>query len=102
MSNAQAAVATVRGTVRAVSPITNKEKAVVGQRLTILTEPAGGFLDVTVWHDVVPVDEAGALRGCQIEAVGALGVYVSDRGAGFTRCVARDLVILAEPAALAA
>lgn len=98
MSNAEAAVATVRGTVRAVNAISNKAKEVVGQRLTILTEPNGGFLDLTVWHDVMPVDQAGALRGCQIEAVGGFGVYVSDRGVGFTRCVARDVVMLAEPA----
>lgn len=73
-------IATVRGTCRSVVPLhkranpaTGEPGEVFGSRLTILTEPGGGFLDVTAFNSVLSPVEAAALEGASVEVIVSLG-----------------------------
>lgn len=76
--------AVVTGTVRSAELQTKRDTGeVYGTRLTILTEPAGGFLEVLAFESLIAPPAAEALVGTTVTAQVDLGVSVTSRGAGF-------------------
>lgn len=102
-------VAQVRGRVRAAVPIMTTRENVreqFGTRLTILTEPAAGFLDVTAFNgDLSPV-EAAALEGADVECMIRISARSGSRGGAFLDAVlaelkvTRDAEVAPEPVAV--
>lgn len=90
------ALVTARGRVRSAEPMERTTEAgareTFAARLQVLTEPNGGFLDVTVWPRDLALDQSLALQGQDVELLVELGVYVSKTGAGYTQATFRSLV----------
>lgn len=82
-------LAIVTGLVRNAEPQTrrndNGSTETYAVQLNVLTEPNGGFLEVTVWPRDLPIERAVELAGQNVEILVALGVFVSQRGGGFLR-----------------
>lgn len=78
---------TVRGRVRGVDPaaISNGDRRgeVFGTRLTILTEPMGGFAEVLAFVNEHDPQQLAGLVGKDVEVRVSVGVSVSGRGVGF-------------------
>jgi hypothetical protein len=101
MAGALLPLATVRGRVRSAEGLERTTdtgaRETFAARLQVLTEPNGGFLDVTVWPRDLPLSESLALAGVDVEVVVSLGVYVSKSGAGYAQ--ATFVSFVAEPVA---
>lgn len=82
-------LATVKGRVRSAEGLERTTDAgareTFAARLQVLTEPNGGFLDVTVWPRDMPLAESLAMQGQEVELVVSLGAYVSKSGAGYAQ-----------------
>ncbi len=82
-------IVTVRGRVRSAEPLERNTEAggreTFAARLQVLTEPNGGFLEVTVWPRDLALDQSLALAGQDVELHATLGVYVSKSGAGYVQ-----------------
>lgn len=81
-----APLVTVRGTCRTVRPlekVTDQGRVAFAAAVSVLTEPDGGFLEVTMWPRELSLGEALALAGQDVTLLVAMRVYQSDKGGAF-------------------
>lgn len=81
-----APLVTVRGTARTVRPlekVTKTGRETFAVAVNVLTEPDGGFLEVTIWPRELSLGEAMALAGEDVTLLVAMKVYQSDKGGAY-------------------
>lgn len=89
-----APIATIEGLCRDTRTLTkmleNGNRQPFGVELSVLSEPSGGFAQVTIFSDDMPIDAALALKGSHVGALVSIDVRK-----GYLSLTTRNVEVLA-------